>query len=70
MDLHSIVRQLNEERARLDEVIRSLESLIALEGTFSKSLKTSRRGRKEMPEAERRIVSERMRKYWEKKRKQ
>ncbi len=69
MDLHSIVRQLNEERARLDEVIRSLESLISLEGSFSKSLKTSRRGRKEMSEAERKIVSERMRKYWEKKRK-
>ena len=66
MDLRSIIRALSEEKARLDEVIFSLESV----GSIKRHpVGASRRGRKGMPESERKIVSERMRKYWESKRK-
>ncbi len=67
MDLRSIIRVLNEEKARLDEVIHNLESLGSSKGGSSSA--TGRRGRKTMPESERKVVSERMRKYWEGKRK-
>ena len=66
MDLRSIIRVLNEEKARLDEVIQNLETLGAAKGVRDVS---KRRGRKTMPEAERKAVAERMRKYWEAKRK-
>lgn len=69
MDLHSIVCELHEEKSRIDEVIRNLESLVALEGGGGRPYRINRRGRKEMPEAERKMVSERMRKYWAAKRK-
>lgn len=67
MDLRSIIRALSEEKARLDEVIRNLESLGSMKGIPGGG--SNRRGRKGMPESERKIVSERMRKYWETKRK-
>ena len=67
MDLRSIIRVLNEEKARLDEVIHNLETLGASKGIHTSTAK--RRGRKAMPESERKVVSERMRKYWESKRK-
>ena len=67
MDLRSIIRALSDEKARLDEVIHNLESLGSMKGIPGGGSK--RRGRKDMPESERKIVSERMRKYWEAKRK-
>ena len=67
MDLRSIIRVLSEEKARLDEVIHNLETLGASKGINTST--TKRRGRKAMPESERKVVAERMRKYWESKRK-
>ena len=64
MDLRGIIRLLDEEKSRLDEVIHNLESL----GKSKSGSVVKRRGRKNMPESERKIVSERMRKYWESKR--
>jgi hypothetical protein len=72
MDIVKLIRELREELARIDSVIAALERLASLgEGTTGAGSETkSRRGRKSMPEEERKMVSERMRKYWEKRRKQ
>ena len=63
MDVYELLRELSEEKGRLDRLIASLEKI---EGTtYSKSIKSrSRRGRKFMDARERREVSERMTKYW------
>ena len=67
MDLRIIIRALSEEKARLDEVIHNLESLGSIKRQPGGGAK--RRGRKAMPASERKLVSERMRKYWDAKRK-
>jgi len=60
MDFWNAVRELHLERERLDKLIDALESV-----QRGHSRKTSgRRGRKHMPEDERKDVSERMRAYW------
>lgn len=64
MDLQKIIRELMEERDRVDNLIQSLEGLTG----FRDSPGAKRRGRKNMGEAEKREVSERMRKYWASKR--
>jgi hypothetical protein len=66
MDLRHIIRQLNEEKTRLEATIALLESL----GNLHDSGRPmgSRRGRKSMGEVERRDVSERMKRYWASKR--
>ena len=63
MELPKLIEKLREERARLDEVIGSLEQL---EATMTEARKFVRkkRGRKSMDEAGRKEVSERMKKYW------
>jgi hypothetical protein len=61
MDLKEILTQLYAERGLLDEAILQLEALA--KGS------TSRRGRKSMGIEERRQVSDRMRRYWAKRRK-
>ena len=64
MDFYNAIRELVEEKKRLDRLIAALEAVnngdshAALEGV------TSRRGRKAMSEAERREVSDRMKRYW------
>jgi hypothetical protein len=63
MDLWKALKELHLERQRLDRVIATLEALDS--GDEPKS----RRGRKSMPPDERRVVSERMRKYWATRRK-
>jgi hypothetical protein len=60
MDYWGTLSELYRERQRLDKVIRHLQSLA--EGGSPSPL--SRRGRKSMSEAERKLVSERMRTYW------
>jgi len=60
MDYWGTLNELYLERQRLDKVIRHLEALVG--GGKSESL--SRRGRKSMSEAERKLVAERMRNYW------
>ena len=64
MDFYNAIRELVEEKKRLDRLIAALEAVnngdshTALDGV------TSRRGRKAMSEAERREVSDRMKRYW------
>lgn len=65
MDLYKIIRELYEERNRLDEVIRSLEALVESGEGNGSSETPKRRGRRGMSQEERLEVSRRMRKYWE-----
>lgn len=69
MDLYRIIRDLVEERNRVQRIIESLE---AMHGTAPVPVRESRsaRGRKSMDPAARRQVSERMKAYWEKRRQQ
>ena len=67
MDLYRAIRELEQEKKRLDGVIGSLEELLAAEAEADAIPKTKpgkRRGRKEMTPEERQVVSERMRQYW------
>lgn len=59
MDIWKALNELHSERQRLSNVIATLEAL-----QKGESLTPSRRGRKNMPQEERRVVSERMKKYW------
>jgi hypothetical protein len=63
MDLFAAIRDLLAEKRRIDRLIAMLEA--RQNGTFPRS----RRGRKGMGEEERRQVSERMRSYWQERRK-
>ena len=54
------------EREKLDLVMATLEELDDTDGTALANQK--RRGRKSLSEAERRAVSERMKRYWAKRR--
>lgn len=67
MELKKYIRQLIEEKERLDAVIATLERLLSENVALAPK---SRRGRKNMDPAERREVSRRMKEYWEKRRKQ
>jgi hypothetical protein len=65
MDLYRIIRELAQERDRIQRIIDSLEEMkpggkvsVRQEGA------ARRRGRKSMDPAARRQVSERMRLYW------
>jgi hypothetical protein len=66
MDFWVALQQLHDERKRLDTLIRTLESLI--HGEQPPHLR--RRGRKDMPAHERKLVSERMKNYWAARRRQ
>ncbi len=65
MDLRKMIADLQLEKARIERAIEELEKLGG-ESMFN----PSRRGRKSMPEEERRQVSERMKRYWSRRRKQ
>jgi len=65
MDLNKAIRDLHEELKKLNEVIASLEQFQST-GTLPSP---KRRGRKSMTEAERKVVSDRMKKYWASRRK-
>jgi hypothetical protein len=69
MDVYKAIRELYEEKEKLDRVIASLEALqnAAPEPPLPGS--GSRRGRKSMDPQERRAVSERMKRYWARRRK-
>lgn len=66
MDLNQVIQELLRERNRLDALIRAIES--GLDPSASRK-PGKRRGRKSMPAEERAKVAERMRKYWEEKKK-
>ena len=61
MDLTDAIKELYREKEQLDRAIAGLESLAASNGSETRR---STRGRKFMPAAERREVSERMKRYW------
>ena len=64
MDLDKVIRKLQGERAKLDEIIASLEQLQRSATVVPKEVVKKRRGRKFMNEKDRLEVSERMKKYW------
>ena len=61
MDLQKAIRELYEEKQRIDGVIASLEQYMRLNGPGQPK---RRRGRKSMGPEERQEVSARMRNYW------
>ena len=65
MDIYRIIGDLVEERNRLERIIQSLESAL---GNDQAIRPKSRRGRKSMDGPARREVSERMKKYWARRR--
>lgn len=65
LDLYKTIQILHTERERLTKLIEYLEHLKTSKAEPSRSKPQRRRGRKRMSEAEKREVSERMKKYWE-----
>ena len=61
MDLQKAIRELYEEKERIDGVIASLEQYLRLNGPGQPK---RRRGRKSRGPEERKEVSARMRSYW------
>jgi hypothetical protein len=61
MDLQKAIRELYDEKERLDGVIASLEEYLRTNGAHVDKRK---RGRKSMGAEEREVVSARMRTYW------
>jgi hypothetical protein len=67
MDLYKIIRELVEERNRLQRIIESLEGM-APDGRSLVPVGGKRRGRKSMDTAAREEVSQRMKRYWARRR--
>jgi hypothetical protein len=66
MDLYKAIQDLYAEKEKLERVIASLEELQRSAGELPEVSKPGRRrGRKSMSSKERQEVSERMKKYWE-----
>ena len=65
MDISDTIRQLRIQKEGIERAIALLEEFL---GTAS-SIPKPRRGRKSMPLEERQLVSERMKRYWEARRK-
>ena len=61
-NLHKAIVHLRDELARIDGAIAQLERLENSEPSVARV--SSKRGRKSMGAAERKQVSERIRKYW------
>jgi hypothetical protein len=68
MDLFKIIRELYEERQRIEEAIARLEALPSRGRKELPAALPRRRGRKSMDPAERLEVSRRMKEYWERRR--
>ena len=73
MDLYKAIRELVEEKRRIDQIIASLEEMLARgpvgpQGRDASKDAPKRRGRKSMSPEERREVSARMARYWAEKR--
>ena len=67
MDLQKIIRELQEERKKLDQIVASLEQLKVT--SHPGPVLETRRGRKSMDAKARLEVSLRMKRYWDKRRK-
>ena len=68
MDLTRIIQELRAERHRVQQAIETLEQFQQEKDTAASAHK--KRGRKSMGAEERKVVAERMKSYWAKKRKQ
>jgi len=70
MDLPKILGDLRQQRDKLEQAIATLNSIVVESGgrPVGPPPVKKRRGRKEMGPEERREVSRRMRRYWEKRR--
>ena len=62
MDLDIVIRELRLERERLNNTIQLLETLLEVDAEPVSPKK--RAGRKSMGPEERRLVSERLKRYW------
>jgi hypothetical protein len=69
MNINKAIRDLYEEKKRLDRIIASLEDMQRNPAVTVESVLNKRRGRKSMDEQARLEVSERMKRYWEMRRK-
>ena len=63
MELHKIIDKLRKERAKLDDIIASLEHMQRAKLAAKKHV-PKKRGRKFMDEKARQEVSARMKNYW------
>lgn len=63
MELNTIIQQLYKRRAKLDELLVSLEEVQQFQAAKEKRVK-KRRGRTQMGAEERQQVSQRMKNYW------
>ena len=70
MNINKTIRELVEEKKRLDRVIGTLEEMQRTGPVEITALSQKKRGRKSMDGQARRQVSERMKRYWEARRKQ
>lgn len=69
MDLYKIIRELVQERDRLERLIQSLEEVSSTSRIVARP-PGKRRGRKSMDSGARAEVSQRMKKYWAQRRAQ
>ena len=70
MNINKTIRELVEEKKRLDRVIGTLEEMQRTGPVEVAVLSQKKRGRKSMDGQARQQVSERMKRYWEARRKQ
>jgi hypothetical protein len=70
VNINKTIRELVEEKKRLDRVIGTLEEMQRTGPVEIAALSQKRRGRKSMDGQARQQVSERMKRYWETRRKQ
>ena len=70
MNINKAIRELYEEKKRLDHVIASLEEKQRSGGLQIAAGREKKRGRKSMDIQARQQVSERMKRYWAARRKQ
>jgi hypothetical protein len=70
LNINKTIRELVEEKKRLDRVIGTLEEMQRTGPVEVAALLQKKRGRKSMDGQARQQVSERMKRYWEARRKQ
>jgi hypothetical protein len=70
MNINKAIRELHEEKKRLDHVIASLEEMQRNAAAQGVAVIEKKRGRKSMDREARQEVSERMKRYWDARRKQ
>ena len=64
MNVNKAIRELHDEKKRLDRVIASLEEMQQNAAALNQASPEKKRGRKSMDEQARQQVSERMKRYW------